>query len=84
MISAERLYEQQINLKSALETLTARQKEAIYFKYYENLSYRQIAAVLNITTKATYKLVSRAISELRSVYQQKMATFFLSFAVLIF
>jgi RNA polymerase sigma factor (sigma-70 family) len=84
MINAERLYEQRINLGSALETLTARQKEAIYFKYYENLSYRQIADILSITTKATYKLVARAISELRLVYQQKMATFFLSFAVLIF
>ena len=78
MINAERLYEQQINLRSALETLTARQKEAIYFKYYENLSYKQIADILNISTKATYKLVARAISELRMVYQQKLATFFLS------
>ena len=78
MINAERLYEQQINLRSALETLTARQKEAIYFKYYENLSYKQIADILNISTKATYKLVGRAITELRMVYQQKLATFFLA------
>ncbi len=77
MINADRLYEQQINLKSALDKLTQLQKEAIYFKYYENLSYQQIAGILNISTKATYKLVARAIVELRLVYQQKISTFLL-------
>jgi RNA polymerase sigma factor (sigma-70 family) len=83
MINAERLYEQHINLKTALQQLTQRQKEAIYFKYYENMSYNQIAGILNISTKATYKLVARAICELRLVYQQKISSFLLSFTILL-
>jgi RNA polymerase sigma factor (sigma-70 family) len=77
MINADSLFEQQTNLKAALNNLTERQKEAIYFKYYENLEYEQIAGILNITTKATYKLVARAIAELRLVYQQKISSFLL-------
>jgi RNA polymerase sigma factor (sigma-70 family) len=75
LINADRLYEQQTNLKSALKQLTERQKEAIYFKFYENMSYQQIAAILDISVKATYKLVARAIIELRFVYQQKTSHF---------
>ena len=78
LINADRLYEQQISLKSALKQLTERQKEAIYFKFYENMSYLQIAAILDISVKATYKLVARAVCELRSVYQQKIAHFLLA------
>ena len=74
MINAEKIYEQQINLNKALENLTQRQKEAIFLKFYESMSYEEIAGVLNISTKATYKLVARAISELRIVYQQKVIT----------
>jgi RNA polymerase sigma factor (sigma-70 family) len=77
MINADSLFEQQTNLKAALNNLTERQKEAIYFKYYENLEYEQIARILNISTKATYKLVARAIAELRLVYQQNVSSFLL-------
>ena len=76
MINAEKMYEHRIHLDKTIEQLTERQKEAIFFKYYENLSYEEIAHVLNISIKATYKLVARAISELRISYQQKISSMY--------
>ncbi|HEX5554921.1 MAG TPA: sigma-70 family RNA polymerase sigma factor [Chitinophagaceae bacterium] len=64
-VTAESHHEQQDYLKKAFHALTPRQKEAIFLKFYENMSYEEIAAVLDISVKATYKLIGRAISELR-------------------
>jgi RNA polymerase sigma factor (sigma-70 family) len=73
MINAERMYEQQITLHKAVEQLSNRQKEVVFLKFYQNLSYEEIARILGISTKATYKLVARAIIQLRKVYKKHMA-----------
>ncbi|RYF92630.1 MAG: sigma-70 family RNA polymerase sigma factor [Chitinophagaceae bacterium] len=78
MINAERIYEQSINLRESLEKLTPHQKEALFLRFYENLSYDQIAGIFGISVKATYKLMARAVSELRSVYKLKLASTILS------
>lgn len=52
-------------LKDALNTLTSKQKEAIFLRFYEGLSYDEVAAILNITTKATYKIMARALEKLK-------------------
>lgn len=54
-------------LLAALNQLTPRQKEVIYLRYFEELEYEEIAAVMNITVKATYKLTARGIEALRQV-----------------
>lgn len=56
------------NLKKvviALNNLTPRQKECIYLKYYSGLEYEEIAKIMGISVKATYKLVGRALSILK-------------------
>lgn len=70
LIDKEQLYEQHINLNKAVKKLTERQKEAIFFLFYENLSYKEVAHILTISTKATYKLVARALGDLRHIYKQ--------------
>ena len=52
-------------LEKALATLTARQREAVFLRFYEGLSYEEVASVLNITTKATYKVMARALAQLK-------------------
>jgi len=52
-------------LQKALNTLTPRQREAIFLRFYEGLSYEEVASVLRITTKATYKIMARALSQLK-------------------
>ena len=59
-------------LSDAMKQLTARQREAIFLKYQEGLSYPEIADMLALSQKATYKLVGRAIQTLRSVTDTSM------------
>lgn len=42
-------------LQLTISKLTARQKEAIFLRFYEQLSYEEIAEVMGITVKASYK-----------------------------
>lgn len=64
-------------LENALNTLTSRQREAIFLRFYEELSYEEIAEVLNISTKATYKIVARGLLQLRSSLSLPMVSLLL-------
>ncbi|WP_316828257.1 sigma-70 family RNA polymerase sigma factor [Pedobacter miscanthi] len=63
-------YEKQVQiseqLQNALAKLTARQREAIFLKFYEQLSYEEIAEVMGITVKAGYKIMARSLDYLRN------------------
>lgn len=48
-----------------LHKLTAKQKEVIYLRYYEGLNFEDIAQNMNLSVKASYKLMGRAIATLR-------------------
>ncbi|MBO9566028.1 MAG: RNA polymerase sigma factor [Niastella sp.] len=52
-------------LQKAIDTLTPRQREAIFLRFYEGLAYDEVATALGITTKATYKIMARALLELK-------------------
>jgi RNA polymerase sigma factor (sigma-70 family) len=54
-------------LIDALNQLTPRQKEVIYLRYFEELEYEDIAAIMTITIKATYKLTARGLEALRQI-----------------
>lgn len=52
-------------LYEAMQALTSRQREAIFLRFYEGLSYEEIAVVLNITVKASYKIMARSLLSLK-------------------
>ena len=79
MIHNQLSEERRKKLLLALESLTQRQREAIFLKFYKKLSYKEVAAVVGITQKATYKLIARGIQMLRN----KMISIIL-FLVIIF
>lgn len=56
-------------LNETLKQITPKQKEAIYLKFFEGLSYTDIAEIMNVETKAVYKLMARAIEGLKSEFQ---------------
>lgn len=60
-------------IENVLRTLTAKQKEVIYLRYYEGLHFEDIAQNMNLSVKACYKLMGRAIAVLR----ENMVTGFL-------
>lgn len=54
--------EQRSTLERALESLTSRQREVIYLKFYLKMSYEEIAGVMEISVGSAYNLVSRVLS----------------------
>jgi RNA polymerase sigma factor (sigma-70 family) len=52
-------------LQKAINSITPRQREAIFLRFYEALPYEEVAKTLGISTKATYKLVANALDNLR-------------------
>jgi RNA polymerase sigma factor (sigma-70 family) len=52
-------------VKKILETLPPRQREVVYLKYYENLSFDQIAEVMNLNKQSVHNLLQKAYNSIR-------------------
>lgn len=52
-------------VEKILTCLTNRQREAIYLRYIQELTYDEIGELLSMTPKASRKLVSRALIRIR-------------------
>jgi RNA polymerase sigma factor (sigma-70 family) len=65
LIYTQQLFEQQQHLQKALETLTKRQREAIFLRFYENLSYEEVASIMSLELRSVYNLISKAIDSLK-------------------
>lgn len=57
--------ELQRKLKDVIKTLSARQQEIIYLRFYEGLSYEEAADIMNLNIASTYKLLYKAIGKLQ-------------------
>ncbi len=58
-------------VRIALDFLPPKQRMAIVFRYYEELSYKDIASALETTPKAVERLLARAREGLRSKFGDK-------------
>ncbi|CAM4415188.1 RNA polymerase sigma factor, sigma-70 family [Pedobacter westerhofensis] len=66
-VNKEESVAQSRRINDALDQLTGRQKEIIYLKYFEEMSYEQIADLMNISVKGAYKLSARALDALKII-----------------
>ncbi len=57
-------------LYDCLSSLTKREREAIYLKYYQSLSIEEISAMMSLSLKGTYNLLSKSIVALRKRISQ--------------
>jgi RNA polymerase sigma factor (sigma-70 family) len=57
--------EKQNSIARAMNSLTKRQQEAIYLKFYTDLTYSEISCVMKISADSIYNLVSKAIDVLQ-------------------
>lgn len=73
-IRNEELGNQSAQLLEAMNKLSARQKEMIYLRFFEEMDYKQIAETMNISVKATYKLSARALDALREIMDLPAST----------
>lgn len=54
-------------IKSGLSRMPARQREVIFLKYYQNLPYEEIAAIMGIEQDSVYKLTYKALEKLQQL-----------------
>lgn len=62
---------QQQRIQRSLSQLPDRQREIIYLKYYGNLSYAEIAAIMGLEQESAYKLLYKALKKLQALLQQQ-------------
>lgn len=72
MIAGEESEKLAAYINTALQKLTRRQREVIYYRFYENLSFEQISEIMNMQTRATYKLVARALAALKNIADPRL------------
>ena len=51
-------------LLNCLNQLPARQKEAIYLRFYDELSYEEVAQIMGISQLSAYKVIYKALANL--------------------
>lgn len=57
--------EARLSVRRALDRLPERQREAVLLRSYQDLSYREIASVMNVTIPAVESLLQRGMAALR-------------------
>lgn len=65
LVALEISQEEKRRLTKVLNQLSPRQKEAIFLKFYDDLTYEEVASVMSLELKSTYNLISKAIVTLR-------------------
>lgn len=66
LIEQETLSETLFQLKSLLESLPKREREALYLRYYENLSVAEIADIMAVNKQSVSNFLQKALIKLRS------------------
>ncbi|QEC52763.1 RNA polymerase sigma factor (sigma-70 family) [Anseongella ginsenosidimutans] len=71
IIAGELLESRSHYLQKAVDSLTRRQKEAVYLRFYENLSYDEIGEIMGMKeVKYARTLIYRAISEMKATLKK--------------
>jgi RNA polymerase sigma factor (sigma-70 family) len=75
LINEQENAEKKRRVLDALGRLSNRQKEIIYLKYYQNLSYEEVSEIMNINYQVARNLLYQAIKSLRSLLAGTMELF---------
>jgi RNA polymerase sigma factor (sigma-70 family) len=65
LIENQSMLEKQENLQDALSRLSPRQKEVVYLKFYENMSYHEITELTSLNYQSVRNYIHQAIQALR-------------------
>jgi len=65
LIAKEESEEKRQQILMAISHLSNRQKEIIYLKYYQNLSYEEVSEIMNINYQVARNLLCQAIKTLK-------------------
>lgn len=65
IIDSESKKTQADNLQRCIKALSRRQREAIFLKFFDELSYHEVAVIMELRVDSVYNLISKAIDILR-------------------
>jgi RNA polymerase sigma-70 factor (ECF subfamily) len=82
LVAGEEEAERKRLLLSALEQLSGRQKEIIYLKYYQDLSYEEVSEIMNINYQVARNLLYQAIKSLKNRLPRSLQVIFLLSAII--
>ena len=83
LIEEEWETERNKKVRNSLHSLTKRQREAIYLKFFNQLSYHEVAAIMDLHVDSVYNLISKSIDLLRKKLKGD-AVFLIVFSWLMF
>lgn len=72
--------EKVVHLNRLLNELPARQKEALYLRYHQNLTVEQIAEMLDVNYQSASNLLHRGLLSLRKEWKGSFSIFLLLFS----
>lgn len=68
IIQNENYHERVKRLHEGIAMLSRRQREAIYLRFYQNLSYDEIAKLMMMKVESVYNLISKAVGLLKDLF----------------
>jgi RNA polymerase sigma factor (sigma-70 family) len=72
IINKQLAEENALKLKTIIAGLSARQKEIIYLKFYQQLDHGQIAGLMSISQQSVYNLLHESIQKLKKCWQSEL------------
>jgi len=57
-------------IEESMESMSSRQREILFLKFYSGISYEEIAQMLNISVDSCYKSVYRSIKALKKIVEK--------------
>jgi RNA polymerase sigma factor (sigma-70 family) len=81
LIEAEWETERNKKVRNSLHSLTKRQREAVFLKFFNQLSYHEVAAIMDLHVDSVYNLISKSIDLLRKKLKNE-AVFLMIFSCL--
>jgi len=60
-----------VAVQTAIDSLTSRQKEALYLRFYGGMKHKEIASILNLSIQSSRALVSRALKKIKELLEER-------------
>jgi RNA polymerase sigma factor (sigma-70 family) len=67
VIAEQTSLERRQKLMKMLDSITVRQREAIFLRYFEEMSYENIAAIMEMSRQSVYNLIHKGLTQLREL-----------------
>ena len=79
LIDREAKTQQSERLRNSIKTLSKRQREALFLKFFNELSYHEVASIMEVRVDSVYNLISKAIDVLRRKLKNSIPILILTF-----